>query len=68
MLNERVYEEEQFAAEPASTVTVSEELLSTAANDAARVEPISVSNPVRRGRRQALFTASPIGGWKVRMW
>lgn len=64
MLNEKVFESERFVTEAASTVTVSPELLQTAANEGrnAGVEK------QRRGRRSSLFTPSAIGGWKVRMW
>ena len=68
MLNEKVYEAEQFATEEVSTVTVRPELLIGAANDGINRPVIAGISQPRRARRQPLSVSSPIGGWKVRMW
>jgi len=68
MLNERVYETERFATEEVSTVTVSPALLQVAANDGLNTPFNAAPSQPRRLRRQPLSVASPIGGWKVRMW
>ena len=68
MLNEKVFETEQFATEAVATVTVSPAMLQAAANDNNRRSGNIGAAPQRRNRRQSLFTPSSIGGWKVRMW
>lgn len=68
MLNERVYETEQFATEEVSTVTVRPELLIGAANDGVNRPVMAGIEQPRRARRHQLYAASPVGGWKVRMW
>ena len=68
MLNERVYETEQFVTEEVSTVTVSPELLISAANDGINRPVIAGISQPRRARRRPLSVSSPVGGWKVRMW
>jgi hypothetical protein len=68
MLNERVYETEQFATEEVSTVTVRPELLIGAANDGVNRSVMAGIAQPRRARRRPLVASSPVGGWKVRMW
>ena len=68
MLNERVLETERFTTEEASTVTVSPELLQSAANDSLNRPVNAAPVQLRRLRRKPLSATSPVGGWKVRMW
>lgn len=68
MLNKQEFETERFATDVLPTVTVAPELLKSAANDDVRPQPSIHAEQPRRARRQALYTSSPIGGWKVRMW
>ena len=68
MLNRNYSQTESFATEPVSTVTVSPVLREDAANDAVNAPGNVKTIQSRRMRRQATMAASPVGGWKVRMW
>ena len=68
MLNEQVFETERFTTEPFSTVTIGSAAEKAAANETVDHSLQATGRLSRRNRRRALFTPSPLGGWKVRMW